>query len=201
MRAIGVLAVLAAVFAVAGSGETDQCYSDFKWGMSKKQVHAIAKDKDYNFFLPQEYYQEDQWGDDAGGVLLYKTIVAGKSCMIAFFFGTSPKSNYMGLSSFGIQWVKPPSSEQLARLQEKYISLEIVKSEVDGVIVIESCTLKSQEAEKVREEAINKILEETGLTREEWEKMQKEKDLKTLIEVSDRVDAKMEAEKTLNETK
>jgi hypothetical protein len=192
MRAIGVLAVLAAVLTVAGSGESDQCYSDFKWGMSKKQVHAIAEDKDYKPALPIKYYQEEQ----AGGDLLYETIVAGEHCMIFFSFGTRPNSSYEGLSSVGIQWGKPPPSDQFARLEEKYKSLDIGKSE-DGVI--KWCALKSQEAEKTREKAIRIILEETGLTREEWEKMQQEKDLEILKKAADMAD--IEAEKTLNKTK
>ena len=96
-----------------GFGDESQ-FSDFAWGMTKKEVEKLAREK---------YYTGGEFNFHRGfeNISTYETVVLGEDCEIIFEFGTKPPTSFKGLSGVVISWKdKPPSSEQLASLEKKH---------------------------------------------------------------------------------
>lgn len=181
-RRAGAIAVLAASMIAAsmvGCGKSDQCFSDYKWGMLPSKVHEIAEGKGYELSgrqlcqsrplrvpLAMEDYYIVKSEMDKEKALLYETMIAGVAANVAFYFGTSPKTDFEGLSVIAISWkANRPTPEKYQELKDQYPGI-LEDKELDGPPSI--VFFKSKQADSLKKKAIKAAAEEGGISETEW---------------------------------
>lgn len=178
-RLLSVLTVFMVVVSMVGCGKSDKCFSDYKWGMLPGKVHKIAEGKGYELQgrqicqsrplgvpLAMEAYYIVESEIDKEMALLYETMIAGVPANVAFYFGTSPKTDFEGLSVIAISWkANRPTPEKYQEFRDQYPGILEYK-ELDGPP--STVFFKSKRADSLKEKAIKAVAEEGGISESEW---------------------------------